>query len=242
MPPVSAFAKYVPQAWPYRYRGQMHISRLCGGTPSDPKVAEGWIKTKLGADSGDLIRAQVAEVMVERGISAEQAASEISLLRSTTGFKRDSEKGLYIEGRVLKAGLKEAVSVAVNSGKIERYKWGTTYKQVVGWVAEHICVVEDRLYLGVHEPTGVSQRFVHTTGPQGRQTAIAYQEYVDDVTIDFTVIVDLDIEKKHPDFWAMVWLTGEYQGIGSSRSQGYGRYTVTTWERTTLWTPPAKDA
>lgn len=31
--------------------------------------------------------------------------------------------------------------------------------------------------------------------------------------------------------WAMIWLTGEQQGIGATRSQGYGRYTVTRWEQ-----------
>ena len=31
--------------------------------------------------------------------------------------------------------------------------------------------------------------------------------------------------------WALLWLTGEQQGIGATRSQGYGRYEVTRWER-----------
>lgn len=31
--------------------------------------------------------------------------------------------------------------------------------------------------------------------------------------------------------WALLWLTGEQQGIGATRSMGYGRYAVTHWER-----------
>ena len=31
--------------------------------------------------------------------------------------------------------------------------------------------------------------------------------------------------------WAMIWLTGEEQGVGGSRSQGFGRYQVTRWDR-----------
>jgi len=31
--------------------------------------------------------------------------------------------------------------------------------------------------------------------------------------------------------WAMIWLTGQQQGIGTSRSQGAGRYTITEWEQ-----------
>jgi CRISPR/Cas system CSM-associated protein Csm4 (group 5 of RAMP superfamily) len=29
----------------------------------------------------------------------------------------------------------------------------------------------------------------------------------------------------------MIWLTAEQQGIGASRSQGFGRFEVTSWER-----------
>jgi hypothetical protein len=28
----------------------------------------------------------------------------------------------------------------------------------------------------------------------------------------------------------MLWLTGEQQGVGASRSQGFGRYEVIKWE------------
>jgi hypothetical protein len=49
------------------------------------------------------------------------------------------------------------------------------------------------------------------------------------VDIPFTVRTDWELS---PEQWAMIWLTGQEQGIGASRSQGYGRYTVTKWEPT----------
>ncbi len=221
--PTSAFAKYQVQAWPYRYAGTMHVHRIAGGTPTDPNVAEGWIKTKLGTSTDDLIRAQVAEVMVDRGVNAEEAATLVDKSKHLNGFKRD-DQGLFIEGRQLKAAIKEAASVAAAAGKLPLKSWGKTNKGLLGYVSEHVCVVDDRLHLGAIEPTGINQRFVHTW----RGTGIQYEEYVDDAIFDFEVITDHEFTDEQ---WAMIWLTGEQQGIGATRSQGYGRYTVTRWEK-----------
>lgn len=221
--PTSAFAKYQAKAWPWTFHGSMHINRIAGGTPTDPKVAENWLKTKLGASSDDLIRAQVSEVMVERGVTAEEATTLVDANRHLNGFRRD-ENGLYVEGRQLKAAIKEAASVAAAAGKLPLRKWGLTGKGLLGFVAEHVCVVEDRLPLGVFEPSGIAQRFVHTF----RGTGIQYEEYVDNAEVDFTITTDHDFSTEQ---WAMLWLTGEQQGIGATRSQGYGRYTVTKWEK-----------
>jgi hypothetical protein len=226
---VSVFAKFEAKAWPFVYAGTLHLGTIAGGTPTDPKVAEGWIKTKgaLGQDAkDDLIRQAVAEVMVERGVGADEAVAEVAKNKSLNGFKRD-ENGLYIEGRQLKAGIKEAASVAYAAGKLlngGKNAWGRTSKGILGFIAEHVCVVEDRLYLGVIEPSGVNQRFVHTF----RGSSIQYEEYVTDAKVDFTVKSDHVFTDEQ---WAMIWLTGEQQGLGASRSQGYGRYAVTRWEK-----------
>lgn len=220
---MSVFAKYVPDAYPYKFSGQLLIGTIAGGTPTDPKVAEGWLRTKLGLDKDDLIREAVAEVMAERGVTADEATQIVNTNKHLNGFKRD-DSGLYIEGRQLKAALKEAASVAVGAGKLNGRGWGKTNKGLLGYVAEHIFVVEDRLHLGVTEATGIAQRFVHTF----RGSGIQYEEYVENAKVDFTVISDHDFTEKE---WATIWLTGEQQGVGASRSQGFGRYEVTRWDR-----------
>lgn len=219
---MSAFEKYRAQAWPYRFHGALRIDRVCGGVPTDPKVAEGWLRTKLGTTDEHLIQQQVAEVMAERGVTADEAVTEVNTNRHLNGFKRD-EQGLYIEGRQLKAAIKEAASVAGAADKIPLKSWGKTNKGLLNFIAEHVCVVEDKLHLGVTQPTGVAQRFVHTW----RGTGIQYEEYVDDAEIAFTVLSDHSFTEEN---WAMIWLTGEQQGIGATRSQGYGRYTLLKWE------------
>lgn len=224
---TSAFAKFRPAAWPYQFRGALKVDRICGGTPTDPNVAKAWLQSKLGVRSDALVQQQVAEVMIERGVTKGEAVTVVDANRHLNGFRRD-ENGLYIEGRQLKAALKEAACVAANAGKLTAKEWGRPdnknyLKGLKGWFPEHVFVVEDRLYLGVTEPTGVSQRFVITS----RGTGIQYEEYVDNAEITFTVMTD------HPftdEQWAMIWLTGEQQGIGATRSQGYGRYTVTRWD------------
>jgi hypothetical protein len=218
----SAFARYEKKAWPYKFNGTLVVRNIAGGTPSDPNVAKGWL-TSMFTEKDEVIVQMIAEVMAERGISKEEATEHVDKLRHLNGFKRD-EKGLYLEGRCLKAALKEACSVAVASGKLPSRGWGKTNKGLLGFMAEHVHVVEDRLHLGVSEPSGILQGFVHTF----RGNAIQYQEYVEEAKLQFTIEADYEFKAEE---WAIIWLTGERQGLGASRSQGMGRYTVTDWKK-----------
>lgn len=227
----SVFAVQQAELFPFRFSGQLTVGVIAGGTPTDPNVAEGWLRTKLGLDKGDLIREAVAEVMADRGVSAEEATKIVDTSKHLNGFRRD-ESGLYIEGRQLKAALKEAASCAMAVDKLKSKGWGKTNKGLLNFMAEHVFVQETKLHLQeqfgeglipVTEPTGVNQRFVHTF----RGSGIQYEEYVDNAVIDFTVLADYEFT---PAEWAAIWTSGEQQGIGASRSQGYGRYEVTRWD------------
>lgn len=220
---TSAFAAHTNTAWPHRYAATITVTNLAGGVPSDPNVAKGWLGTKL-ADKDDLIRDLVAQTMVDRGITADEAAEQVDKLKHLNGFKRN-EHGLYIEGRQLKAAIKEAAGVARATDKL-KMKWGTTNKGVLGFVAEHIMVVEDTLQLDVTQPSRVLQSF--PKNPRTGQTGIQYTEVIDETSFDCTIIADYKFSDQE---WAMLWLTGEQQGIGASRSQGFGRYEVTRWEQ-----------
>lgn len=226
---MSVFEKYIPKAYPYRFAGQLHVSRLMAGIPLNPKVAEGWLRSRLGIDNDVLIQREVGGLMAETGVTLEEATRLVDANRHMNGFKRDPERGeeLYIEGRQLKAAIKEAASVARAVGKLPD-RWGLTKKGIVNFVAEHICVVEERLYLGVTDvaPEDVIQSF--PKNPKTQQTGIQYTESAPDVKVDFTICTDYVFSDEE---WAMLWLTGEQQGIGATRSQGYGRYDVTRWDR-----------
>ncbi len=218
---MSVFAKYESKSYPFRFEATLLVTDIAGGIPSDPNVIEGWLRTKI-ADKDDLIRQAVAETMIERGVGAEEATELVAKNKHLNGFKRD-EKGLYIEGRQVKAAIKEAANVARAVGKLPD-KWGLTRKGIDGFVAEHIMVVEDRVYLGVERPDDVLLSF-----PKGRfGPSVQYTEIVSQAKVGFTVIADYDFTAEQ---WAMLWLTGQQQGLGAMRSQGHGRYEVVTWNK-----------
>lgn len=253
--PVSVFAGARDRVWPHRFEGTLFVDTIAGGIPSDEKVAEAWLRTKI-TDKDEIIREAVAKTMAERGISKEDAAEVVASLKHFTGFKHN-EFGFYIDGRQLKAAIKEAAMVAVAAGKIPLRGWGVTSKYLKGFVAEHIMVVEDVLYLekdawlcdddgipvkrnpealAVMEASeayggGIAQQFVHTN----YGSAPHYKEYIKDAWIDFTVITDFDFTDEH---WDQIWGTGEQQGIGASRSGGFGRYSVVRWNRVSK--PPVR--
>ncbi len=241
----GVFDKYESEAWPITFRGAIRVGFLSGGVPMDPKVVKSWIKTKLRDTRSDAEVAQmIAATMAEMGISEDEAidiAVEKGLMAGMNGFKHD-DNGLYIEGRMLKAALKEAVSVAAASGKLEMKGWGQTRKFLTNYLPEHVFVDEETLYIyrdgevdqqtglyvpgkNVVDPDGNNQKFIHTF----RGDSIGYEQYVRRAEIQFTVKTDHDFT---PRDWAMIWLTGEKQGVGASRSQGYGVYEVISWVQT----------
>lgn len=244
MSSAGVFASFRPVVYKYRYAATLRVNTICGGIPSDPNVAESWIKTRLGLEGTDeALGEAVTKTMAERAIPADQAAAEVAALKHLNGFKRD-ENGLYIEGRQVKAAIKEAVSVTVSAGNMEQKGYGTTKKWISGFLPEHVFVAEDIIYLTaavtdengepilgddgepvgyrhITEPTDIHQRFVSTR----YGTGIQREEYVDVAYLHFTVLTDYDFDKS----WGPIWVTGEQQGVGAARSQGYGRYVVTRW-------------
>lgn len=214
---ASVFASYRPTVYPFVFTGTLLVDSIAGGIPSDPRVAEGWLKSKLAAPD-DLIRQAVAETMAERQVDADEAAKLVDQLKHLNGFKRDDD-GLYIEGRQLKAAIKEAANI-----RWPKKRWGPSSKGTTSFFAEHVFVLNKRLHLGVQEPTGVNQRFVHTW----RGSGIQYEEFVTEAEIEFMVTTDYEFTEEE---WAMLWLTGEQQGIGATRSQGFGRYEVIRWDK-----------
>lgn len=259
--PESVFADLAASLFSYRYEVEIHVGTLVGGTPTNPKVAEGWIRTKMGLTTDELVRAEVERVMDARGVVPDAAVEEVAAQRHLTGFKRDfgtplaradQERAtttgfvlegkrkvftpeearrtfgeLYFEGRQVKAMLKEALMIAVGAGHIDGKKYGTTSKSAKGFFVEHCFVEEEAVLLGVTEASTVDESFVHTF----RGTGIKIEEKVFDAVLRFTLIADYDFLTKDPDFYGKILVIGEQNGIGASRSQGYGKFRTTRFER-----------
>lgn len=221
---IHPFAQFVKDAWPYRFRVGLHIDNLHGGTPRNADVVRSWLRAKAGWTDEMQIEAEVQRIFTARPTAsdAEVTTEAVADLadKHVNGFPRD-EHGLYLPGRCLKSGIKEMGSVALASGAIKR-RYGETNKGVLSFIAEHVMVVEDRLYLGRDEHDDLHTRFVVSRWGTG----ITVEEVCYDVKLTATVISDYDFT---PREWAVMWLKGEQQGLGASRSQGFGRYTVTEW-------------
>jgi hypothetical protein len=227
--PESIFAKHDPAyrkgGYPWTYSLTLFVRDIRGGVPSDPDVAGNWIRAQGYRDMKDeLIASEVATIMQERGLPEAEAIEEVARRRMLNGFKRD-QRGLFIEGRQLKALIKEAASIAADVGKLPVRGFGLNKKKGgKSFFSEHVFVREEILHLGVNEPTGIDQGFISTF----RGTGIQYTEFVTGCEIYATIECDHEFSEEE---WATIWQTAERQGLGAQRSQGHGTFVVTQWER-----------
>jgi hypothetical protein len=137
------------------------FSRLAGGTPSDPKLIEGWLKSKMPGMTSDIERRHMlVRTLEEMGTTLpegtdimsvsmeqlEEAAAKVAASRGANGFKRPNrvvaEDGtvvhpgyLAIETRHLKSGIKEWINILFAGTR-----WGLTKKAPKSFAAEHVFV------------------------------------------------------------------------------------------------------
>lgn len=218
---------------------QYHVSlalrdKLIGGIPRDPKLIEGWLRKKLAipGDQEDELRRALLRTLAELGhditdISAladigpavEQLAGE----KNTVGFYRD-EQGLYLERRNIEAMLKESINVVMPWPK-ERLGG----KSAKGFLVERVFVEPNHVSLGRLEPDGVLRWIGHPSGPQGKQATLTYYEYVERAEIGFDLFVLGDLIPA--SLWPKLWVHCEMNGLGALRSQSFGRFVVTQFDR-----------
>lgn len=204
----SVFAAHAQKIWGHRYGVTVRVRNLTGGFPLNQDVIEGWLKSKI-TDNDTLVQAALVQSVAE-AVETEQnrtmtdAVNLLASKKALKGFKRD-DIGLYIEGRQVKAMIKEAISVAVQGGHITEKDWGKAQnkKWIKGFAAEHIFVPEERIYIysggelvrEVNDKIGeVRFDFVHAAGNHGfKQSEVIY-----DAELNFTVESDYDFGKDAP--------------------------------------------
>lgn len=217
-----------------RYRVSIQFrDKVMGGVPHDPKLIEGWLRSKAGVNDDEL-RAFMLRTLTEMGVEVtesmtledmEKASSKIAGLKETTGFKRDDKHGLYIESRQVKAGLKESVNILYAGDKEWlKHQNNPTRKGARSFLAERVFVSPDEIYLGVDEPSGVEMVIGHVTGPQGPRSTLGYHEYVSQAEITFDVLVARDLIPN--EWWPDLWEHFQENGLGALRSQGHGRFDI----------------
>jgi hypothetical protein len=224
------------------YIGRIRFrDRVVGGTPADPKLMEGWLKAKAGIEDEEEVRRAVLRTAREIGIEDPEALTydelEAAIAKvadlSTNVFKRD-EVGLYIEARQLKAALRESVNILF-AGQ----KWGKTNKGPKAYFVERVFVGPARLHLlrpssfptsgglPVQNADGIDTHVGHVRGAGGERSIIVRAEYVERPSIEFRVLSAFDAIT--PDWWALVWLHAQENGLGAQRSMGWGTFDLEDW-------------
>lgn len=227
------FGKAAAQTYT-QYRATLRFKNLIvGGIPSDKSVIEGWIRSRM--DLGDAAISELVEQTVEeRGVltpdEAIEAVMQSELAPSVNGFKRDDNGQLCIEGRIVKAALKEWMNSAYPGTKFPgKTKIEGLRKGLMRYAAEAVRVDDLLIGLGVKEPTTIEERIKHVMTPQGPRSSINRVEVVEQPEVTFTISVRDDFIPE--DAWARIWSVGEAIGLGSDRGRSDGQFELTEWQR-----------
>ncbi len=208
------------------------LNRLVGGTPSDPKLIEGWLKANM-PEVEELERAKLAATTLQEvGSTVDEASKGM-----WTTFKRD-ETGIYIEGRQLKAAYKEAANILRDvfmkqerKGKDESAKAKSRFTALRSKLAERLFIEEAKVHMRdeagelMLKPSGTEERPIHVLTPQGPRTALKKFDYATTPTLSFHIwwmddgIIGDDI------LMPMLEYMGA-NGLGADRSQGEGIFEV----------------
>lgn len=157
--------------------------------------------------------------------------------QASTTFKAD-DTGLYLEGRAVKAMLKEAGSRMGFGKAIKAGATGKGRPSLKQDLHEALHVDEDVIYLTrdgavVTEPDGYETRPIHVIGPQGPRTSIKKCAFVEHATISFTVRV-LKSCGVTEEILVDILAFAQDLGLGADRSQGNGKFEVVVFGKQEL--------
>lgn len=225
--------------------------KLLGGIPKDTKMISSWLKAHAGVESEEILRRRLIDTVRDlghdpadlEGISdwdaLEAAVESIAGETKTQGFKQNGS-GLYIEDRGIKAMLKESASIVIPSTQFFSKDTGKPLatqdtkkgKGLRSLIAEWVYVTPREVLLDRDVPDEIEMRTIHS--PRG--SSLGYFEAVVRPILRFKVKVLHDLIQ--PKTWAELWIHAQSNGLGASRSQGYGIFKVTKWETASKASPP----
>jgi hypothetical protein len=209
------------------YRCRLFLRDVAGGTPMSKDLIEGWINATCKEKSEEE-RKKIIDATLETlpDVAEEKEA------RSWVGFKRNEEGHLYIDGRCVKAMLKEAANIikdiAPNGGKQKgknagKSKGVTAFKSKV---ADRVFVVDERVYFTregnkIQAPDELEERPVHAMTPQGPRSSLKRTDILRDVEVEFTVRRLATNDVPEEALWAAL-VYAQSIGLGADRSQNRG--------------------
>lgn len=216
------------------YEARVTVDRLVGGVPANEKMMKGW----LDARAEKMDRLKVPAGMASAGVEAvpttfvEVVADQNEMREEldpmeTHGvvFYRDKQGRPCLEGRCVKAALREAANIL-----------GSTVKrQGILEIVNLKSKLNERVFV---RPKAIpftaeiqsAERPISAMTPQGKRTSIKVYEYAEDVSLVIPVSVLNDKIVTEEILRALL----EYMcvgGMGSDRSQGNGTFTLESFKQ-----------
>ena len=182
-----------------RYQVKIQAHRLTAGIPANEKMLQAWLE----AHQAPLAAADQQTEMLAR-LDVESVHGVV--------FYRDASGTPCLEGRCLKASLKESANIL--KGMLEK----KAYKSKL---AERVFVEEELIPLA--GDTLTSERPISVMTMQGPRTSIKRYEYMLDVPMEYHIRILDDGVITADDVRALLEY-GQMNGIGADRSQGSGQY------------------
>ncbi len=199
----------------------IRLKDVVGGKPASPELIARWIeatcKKKSAEDRAKIVDAHIDTLDIVTGEKTEQ---------QTTVFARVNGGALAIEGRQVKALLKESANIIKTIGPDD-------VKNLRSKVADQVFVEEEFIQLGRTEPDEHLERPIHVITPQGPRTSIKRVEIVKDATITFTIKRRRGNDKQSVPEKTLLAILDYAQtvGLGADRSQGFGTFEVVSVEK-----------
>lgn len=209
------------------YRVKLYLHDVAGGTPMNKDLIESWINATCKLKSEE-----ERQKIIQASLETLSEVSEEKEARSWVGFKKDEEGHLFIDGRCVKAMLKEAANiikdVAPNGGGQKGKNAGkdkgiTSFKSKM---ADRVFVVEDRVYFQrngerIKEADELEERPVHAMTARGPRSSLKRTDILRDVEVEFTIrrLNTSDVPEEAL-FACLVY--AQNLGLGADRSQGRG--------------------
>ena len=206
-----------------RYEVELQVTNeLMAGIPKNPDLIGAWLESRQPTERQFEQRKKNGEQMASIATLTETVAEEVDSTggeedKSWRGFKKD-DAGLYIEGSNVKAHIKDCANVLQKIVEIR----GLRSK-----VANRVYVEDERVHLGVQEPTDFHEHPVHVMTRQGPRSALKRNDYVDKPRLCFVLkLLDEPNPEVDEDLLRSIFEYGGTHGIGAERGIGYGRYTL----------------
>lgn len=205
--------------------------RVLGGVPQKPEIVESWLRQRItgGDEEVRTVMLQTLDDLgmdVSEGMTMEQlhaVAKDVAAKQHGNTFRRD-EQGLFLSAYQFKAALKENTNILFAGSR-----WGVTKKGPKSFLSERVFIDQDRVYLGREEPDGMQLQIGHVTGPQGPKSTLTYYDYCNQPSCVFSVSSMKD--EVTLEQWRDIFLSMQRNGVGALRSQGYGQFRVTAFEK-----------